>query len=128
MSKVMTTRPNKETIHHAVDRAAAWPRKRYQQDPRFSHYTEGAFLEQICGQEGALFDLGDGWWRAGVVMDSIGGVELDVLVNPGERKIRLREPAPAPEKAPPMVLPEKPVQATMFPDERGRNRLKWDEW
>jgi hypothetical protein len=85
--------PDKQTIRYAVDRAATL-RRRYQNDDRHRHFTAAAMLEQVCGEVGSRVDLGDGWWRVGVVMDSIAGIELEVEVKPGEWRIRLREPAP----------------------------------
>lgn len=125
----MSSPPEKPTIRYVVDRAATLRRRRYQDDERYRHFTEAAMLEQVCGQKGVLVDLGDGWWQAGVVMDAIAGVQLDVLANPGERKIRLREPAPVPDPEPPKpLLPPRQPELFRVLDERGWSRLKWDEW
>src|SRR4051812_21511802 len=86
--------PDKQAIRYMVERAATVRRRRYQDDDRYRHYTEAAMLEQVCGVEGVPLELGDGWWRVGIVMDSIAGEQLEVLANPGEQRIRLRGPAP----------------------------------
>jgi hypothetical protein len=120
---------DRQTIAYVVDRAATWRRNRYRDDDRYQHYTEGALLEQVCGQVGALFNLGDGWWLVGKVMDVIAGFELEVLVNPGERKIQLREIAPPPEKAPPTpMLPAKPKRRFSRVSEWKREYEQWREW
>lgn len=125
----MPTLPDKPTIRYAADRAATWRRTRYRDDDRYRHFSDNAMLEQVCGVEGSLFDLGAGWWRVGIVMDVIAGVQLDVLVNPGEQRIRLRAPPPPPVKKPPRTTaPARTPIARSVPDERGRNPLKWDEW
>ncbi len=42
-------------------------------------------LEQVCGVEGIVTVLVDGWRQVGPVMDAIAGVRLDVLANPEAR-------------------------------------------
>jgi hypothetical protein len=92
---------------------------------RYRHFTGAAMLEQICRVEGTPREFYDGWWRVGVFMDSTADVELDAEFYPGERKIRLREPAPRPEKEPPKPAEPKPRQ-TYLPDEERRFRA-WME-
>lgn len=54
--------PDKQLTRYVVDRATVWRRKHYQDDDRYRHSTEAAMLEQVCGVEGVLKDLGEGWW------------------------------------------------------------------
>jgi hypothetical protein len=81
----------------------------------------------VCGQGGVLFNLGDGWWLVGRVVDVIAGVELEVLCRPGQT-IRVREIVePVVEKAPPVMVPERP-KVESASTERASNPLKWDAW
>ena len=72
----MTVLSSPRKICACVVQATCWCRKRYQDDDRYRHCTEAAMAEQVCGVEGVMSDLSDGWWRVGVVMDVISGVQL----------------------------------------------------
>ena len=104
--------PDKQTIRHVVNRAASWRRNQYRDGDRTRYFTEGALANQACGDVGVLFDLGDGWWLVGRVLDIIAAVELEVACRP-RQTIRLREIVePVVEKAPPLPLvPERPKLA-----------------
>jgi hypothetical protein len=56
----MTTRPDKYTILHVINRAATWRRTRYQDGDHYRHFTEAALLEQACGVERDPVDVGEG--------------------------------------------------------------------
>ena len=93
--------PDPQTIAAVVAQATRWRRTRYQEDDRYRHFTGAAMAEQVSGDPVAPIALADGWWLVGRVVDVIADMTLDVLVHPGERRMRTREPAPPPERAPP---------------------------
>src|SRR5262245_17925041 len=109
---------DKQTIASVVARATAWRRERYRDDAQYAHFTDGAMAEQVCGVEGTPYDRGDGWWLVGCVADVIANVELAVLVNPSERRIRVRAPAPPPEQTPTKAVVPMPHQEGLPESER----------
>jgi hypothetical protein len=124
----MSPPPTKPQIHHALTRAATIRRNRYRDDDRYQHYTDAALEEQVCGVEGIVNDLGDGWWLVGTIVDVIAGVELEVLCRPGET-IRVREIVEVErQKSPPKPLLPERLKPMPVSTERGSNPLKWDEW
>ncbi len=121
--------PDRQTIESVVAQATRWRRTRYQDDDRYRHFTKAAMAEQVCGEVRLIVAMGDGWWLVGRVIDVIANVELEILFCPGEKRIRLWEPTPSPEKAPPKpMLPSRPKRRFSPVSEWNREYEQWPEW
>jgi len=92
-------------IANAVTRAVAFRRALHRDDPRSSHYTAAALIEQVVGvtmrpmeaARGAVH----GWYPVGEIHDGIAGAELRVWFQPTTGRIKTERLAATRPTSPP---------------------------